>query len=167
MAGMEIPPAMTPEDIEMQQILGGAPGEEGGELGFFERRRLENLLRPQGASYSPQFIADWDPKYASGGMAGQGGPEVAVLGEEGPELVLNAKQTEQLAQSVKGYAGGGVAGLPQASSLSLGGTPASTSQGAPTASRAGAPMPPEEMMDEDEITAYLSEMTERFANWIG
>jgi len=51
--------------------------------------------------------------YASGGMAGATGPEVAVLGEEGPELVLNAKQTQELAQALggaKAYAGGGVAG---------------------------------------------------------
>ena len=70
--------------------------------------------------------------YASGGMAGATGPEVAVLGEEGPELVLNAKQTAELAQALggakplaeggvagadkkkmKGYAGGGVAGMGQ------------------------------------------------------
>jgi len=50
---------------------------------------------------------------ASGGMAGATGPEIAVLGEEGPELVLNAKQTRELATALggaKAYAGGGVAG---------------------------------------------------------
>lgn len=38
--------------------------------------------------------------YASGGIAGAAGPEVAMLGEQGPELVLNAKQTQQLAQAL-------------------------------------------------------------------
>ena len=50
---------------------------------------------------------------ASGGMAGATGPEVALLGEEGPELVLNAKQTQGLAQALggaKALASGGVAG---------------------------------------------------------
>lgn len=39
---------------------------------------------------------------AQGGIAGQRGPEVAMLGEEGPELVLNAQQTAQLAQALGG-----------------------------------------------------------------
>jgi len=38
--------------------------------------------------------------FASGGIAGAAGPEVAMLGEQGPELVLNAKQTQQLAQAL-------------------------------------------------------------------
>lgn len=38
--------------------------------------------------------------FASGGVAGLNGPQVAMMGEEGPELVLNAKQTKQLAQAL-------------------------------------------------------------------
>jgi len=40
--------------------------------------------------------------YETGGVAGQDGPEIVQVGEAGPELVLNAKQTQQLAQSIGG-----------------------------------------------------------------
>lgn len=80
--------------------------------------------------------------YEHGGMAGKAGPEVAVLGEEGPELVLNAEQTQGLAQALgaKGYAAGGVAGLPQ--------------------------QKPNEELDPDELEAYMAEMSSRLSGAI-
>lgn len=39
------------------------------------------------------------PAYKHGGVAGMKGPEVAMVGEAGPELVLNPRQTRQLAQA--------------------------------------------------------------------
>ena len=57
-----------------------------------------------------------------------------------------------------GYAEGGVAGLPQASSLGSSATPAATPQGAPTGAGAGA----QAWMDPDELLEYMTRMDAMF-----
>ena len=129
-----------------------------------------------GGVYDPaQVLPEWytNPiELASGGIAGQAGPEVAVLGEEGPELVLNAKQTAQLAQALgqqqepaKGYAGGGVAGLQAPTATGQGATPAAALGAAPTRAPTAGPTPSgqKEFMDYDELLAYMTEMDSLFS----
>ena len=129
-----------------------------------------------GGVYDPaQVLPEWytNPiELASGGIAGQAGPEVAVLGEEGPELVLNAKQTAQLAQALgqqqepaKGYAGGGVAGLQAPTATGQGATPAAALGAAPTRAPPAGPTPSgqKEFMDYDELLAYMTEMDRLFS----
>ena len=94
--------------------------------------------------------------YASGGMAGATGPEVAVLGEEGPELVLNAKQTQELAQALGGaepYAMGGVAGAKKKKKLP--GYAGGGVAGAAKPGRSQFEMDPEEMLE------YLTTMKQQ------
>ena len=70
-----------------------------------------------------QIRAGWglhpSVSYASGGLAGTQGPEVAVLGEEGPELVLNAAQTANLTQALGAQQAAAEQGLGQMSAEEL------------------------------------------------
>ena len=106
-------------------------------------------------------------------MAGTGGAEVALLGEEGPELVLNAKQTAELAialGSAKPLAQGGVAGGPDKGKVPgyaqggvAGSAPIDGKEYSRQMVRQMQEAEAEDEVDVDELHSYLTTLTKELA----
>ena len=117
----------------------------GGSTTSVEQEQIRrNLLITGGTTPGDAFPQPFlGSSYATGGVAGQAGPEVVQVGEQGPELVLNAKQTQQLAQSL----GGAPTQAP---------TQAAPAQGGPSGGGQGA-----FSQTPEELEAYLEELLNR------
>lgn len=89
--------------------------------------------------------------YATGGVAGLNGPEVASVGEQGPELVLNAQQTQQLAQALPGSTQRGPSQPTSPSPLGA----------APSPAPANGPRPSKVAQTPEELEAYMQELLQR------
>ena len=92
--------------------------------------------------------------FSEGGVAGQSGEEIIRVGEQGPELILNADQTANLASALGAQQ--------QPSSAPQRAMPATSPTRAPTGSQGGAP----DEMDPEELLAYLTEMNQRYSGVI-
>lgn len=90
---MGAPPPNLGQSVDLGRVVAANPNIGGmGAEAYLDQFRTSQQALPGSAGVRI-------PEYKHGGVAGMKGPEVAMVGEAGPELVLNPRQTRQLAQA--------------------------------------------------------------------